>query len=376
MSAYFNYSTFWPANWWERGSFLRAWWQLYRGDRHLTPPDYPALARLVRNVSAPFATQSTAQAIYMEALPQRNSRNSATFTGPVGPGAYFEDPVAAAIVQVDPRREDGAAYLSLLRCVNDEETLDRLLGQALEHASELGCMQLIGPTGPTPTWQSGALEGHFNLFAPWQTPYNPPYLPDLLQTSMEPFHATTLYTLAVPAALPAALQTAVITPLAPARLSADLLPLLGQSLASDGAFPPPDAAEATALLAWLASFPLVGWLALVDGEPVGFVLLQADYGPLMRRTGGGRSLPWRAYLRLRRHAPMPAGRLLFGAVDDSWQRQGIGLQLWRQTLLSAQQARWRTLTCGPFVSDGPGAAFMQRQGAQPQQRYVVYTWGG
>ena len=62
--------------------------------------------------------------------------------------------MAATIVQIDRRRTDSTAYLSLLRCANDEETLERVLALALEYAGEQGCDRLVGPTGPTPSWQT------------------------------------------------------------------------------------------------------------------------------------------------------------------------------------------------------------------------------
>jgi hypothetical protein len=84
----------------------------------------------------------------------------------------------------------------LLRCANDEETLERLLDAALGWAGEQGCTQLVGPTGLLPAWQSGALLDHFHVTPPLHTPYNPPYLPDILAGAMTPLYDTALYQLA------------------------------------------------------------------------------------------------------------------------------------------------------------------------------------
>ena len=51
--------------------------------------------------------------------------------------AVFEETVAAALVQVDEQRGDGTAYVSLLHCANDEETLERLLGKAMEYVARV-----------------------------------------------------------------------------------------------------------------------------------------------------------------------------------------------------------------------------------------------
>ena len=372
---YFNYTAFWPSNWWERRSFLHAWWRIYSGDRQWAPPAYRAFGRVVANASHPLYVRLEAQPIYLEALPRRSTTSGFNPHAPVAAAVAFEEGVAAAILQFDRRRDDDAAYLGLLRCVNDEETLERLLERAFEYAGEQGCSRLIGPTGVIPAWQPGALLTHFNRTPPWHTPYNPPYAGELFATVMEPWLATALYTVETPDKLPAAPTPAVIELLPLARLAGDLLPLLAAALDLDGAFPTCDALEAQALLDWLQStLPPQAWLATVDGTPAGFVLLQPDLAPLLQRSGGGRRWLGRGYLALRKGQRTAAGRLLLGAVAPAWRGRGIGLQLWRHALDQARLAGWQTLTCGPVTAASEAAAFLQRQGARSQQQYMIYTW--
>jgi GNAT superfamily N-acetyltransferase len=377
---YFNYSAHWPGNWWERRSFLHAWWKLYEGDKQWTPPSYTALAGLIRGAADPLYTRLVTQPLYLEAMPRRGSGNGntpapAVATTTVTAAMAFEDPVAATLVQIDRRRDDHAAYLGLLRCANDEETLERLLAKAFEHAAELGCGQLLGPTGVFPAWNPGALVNHFNQTPPWHTPYNPPYAGDLMAALMEPWLETELYELSVPATLPTAPTVAEIEPLALHRLEGDLLPLLAASTGLDAYFPAWDELEARTLLQWLqTTAPPQAWVAAVDGAPVGFVLVQADLAPLLQRTGGGRRWLGRGYLALRRNARVARGRVLLGTVAPQWQGRGVGRQLWRQALAHAQQMGWEKLTCGPLEAGSEGAAFLARQGARAQQRYVTYAW--
>jgi GNAT superfamily N-acetyltransferase len=371
--AFFNYRTFWPDDWWARRSFLAAWWRLYRGDPHAVPPDFPALARHLHAIGRAGREGGTTQPLYLEALPRRGSSPSNP-QAPIVSAAYFEEAVAAAIVQLDPRPASDTAYLSLMRCANDEETLERLLGAAMEYAAQYARTRLVGPCGIIPTWQSGALLDYFHLPPPLHTPYNPPYLPELLATTMEPWRESALY-VAEPVLTPVAYAgPASVVPLAPARLAADLLPLLAASLETDDQLPIPDNADAGSLLHWLQAYPLSGWLAEIDGAPAGFVLVQPDLAPLMRRAEGGRLWPWRAYAAWRKHAPARAGRLLLGAVAPPWRGQGIGRQLWQQVQQHALAAGWRELSCGPFPPDGPAAAFLTGQGARPRQRYMLYSW--
>ncbi len=371
---YFNFSTFWATNRWQQRSFLRAWWRLYAGDRRWAPPVYPALARMIN--SSPLYARLDAQPLYMEAMPRRASGGGFTPNAPLTASVVFEEPVAAAILQIDRRRQDGAAYLGLMRCANDEETGEQLLQKAFERAAELGCSRLIGPTGVLPNWQPGALLNHFNRTPPGQTPYNPPYLGELLDSLMQPWLETVLLEAPVsgtPVSAPGASapeEPAQMEQVSLSRLAGDLLPLLAQAIALDDAFPPPDELEAQALLGWLAQ-PLApqAWLASVAGAPAGLLLLQPDLAPLLQKTGGGRRWLGRGYLALRKRAPVPAGRLLVGAVAPAWRGRGIGRQLWRHALHCAQIAGWQTLTAGPVLADSAAARFLAVNGAEVRQRY-------
>ena len=371
---YFNYTTHWPEDWFARRSFLRAWWRLYAGDPHWAPPAFPTLAHLGSRQTRSLCLEFHARPLYLEAFPRRSSSDYANPNGPTLLTAYFEEPVAASIVQIDRRRTDGTAYLSLLRCTNDEEALERLLGTALEYAGDHGCDRLIGPTGPTPAWQSGALLNYYHVVPPLHTAYNPPYLPEVLGSIMEPLQEQVLFEVAVPVALPDAPATAELVPFEPQRLSTDLLPLLGWSLGEDADFPSPGAAEAVALLRWLGAYPMAGWVAMAGGSPVGFILVQPDLAGLMQRTGGGRMWPWRWVGWLRRTARVAAGRVLLAAVAPAWRGQGIGRQLWRQAFAYAQTAGWRTLTCGPVAPESYAAQFLASQGAHARQRTMLYAW--
>lgn len=371
---YYNYSTIWPDDWWGRRSFLRAWWSLYATDHRWVPPDYNTLARLLQRGS-PFLARLSTQPVYMEALPRR-----APTTGqgtPALAGALFEEPVAAALVQFDGRRRDSAAYLSLLRCGNDEETLERFLYKVFETLAEAGCARLIGPTGLTPLWQSGALLTHFDRLPPLHTPYNPPYLADVMAAVMRPVQESSLFCLEVGNAVKPALPNIAgfeVHPFDPARLATDLLPLLVEAFEPQTEFPAPDAGEAALLLKWLQAYPLAGWLAQVDGAPVGFVLVQNDLAGVMRQSRGGRLLPWRWYAAWRKRHPTSSGRLLLGAVTADWRGRGIGRSLLQKVLEHARAAAWRSVTCGPLLPGSPAAAFWTAHGAHAEQRYQIFEW--
>jgi len=373
--AYFNYSTVWPTDWWARRSFVGAWWKLYADDPYWSPPDYAAWHRLVVRMDAPYWQRIDAQPVYMEALPQRRQSAQAPAAQPLLAGAVFEEAVAAAVLLCAPQSQ-GAAYLGMLRCTNDEESLDRLLAAAMERAAESGCTRLIGPAGLVPAWGGGALTNHFDQTPPIHTPYNPPYLADLLATSMSVCQESVVLSLPVISPLPQSQGPAVLTSLQLDELVGAHWPLLQAALAPHAPTPSIERDEASLLLQWIATAPTLGWLAQVEGAPVGFVVVQPDLAPLLRRTGGGRLLPLRWFAAWARRRPVRRGRLLFGAVAPAWRRQGIGSQLLAQALHHAAGAGWTELACGPYAVATPAVSFLQRVGAYAKQRYALFEWNG
>jgi GNAT superfamily N-acetyltransferase len=152
-----------------------------------------------------------------------------------------------------------------------------------------------------------------------------------------------------------------------------VLPYLLTALDDNEEFPRPDAAEAAFLLTWWAIAPRIGWIAEIEGQAVGFALLQPDLGPALRRAKGGRMLHWRLWWHWRRTQPTRNGRIVAAAVLPRYRRQGIGHQLWTAALQSAHRQGWRNLTIGPIADNSAAAAFLLAHDAQPRQRYALYA---
>lgn len=373
--AYFNYSTQIAEGWWDRRSFAHKWWRIYADDPRWVPPYYPTLRRELEPSKNSHLARVAPIFIYTEALPRRKAparRDSQSMLG-LGGGSFFEEPVAATVALCDPRRRDGTAYLALLRCANDSESLERLLGRLAEALWAAGCRRVIGPTGLSPYLGTGVLQDYWDQLPPLHTPYNPPYLPEIVSDSLRPLGRSQLYHLDIPSeSLPAPSARAQLVPLEPARLTMDLLPLFQAACPSWARFPPPDVEEAAFLLRWLGRWPLYGWLAQVDTDPVGFILLQPGLAPRLQLTNGGRNLLWRLWLAWASRRPVQHGRLLFGAVLPEWRGRGIGRQLLHQALATGRDEGWQTLSIGPLPSTAPACAFLEHYGAQRRQTYVLY----
>ena len=286
-----------------------------------------------------------------------------------------DEPVSATILLSDPRRVDRSAYLSLLHCVNDEEVLERLLYALAEAAAAHGARRLIGPTGLSPWLGSGLLLNAFNVTPPLHTAYNPPYMPDLLATMFQPCAEQRLYHVAVPAAGDANPGSLPIQDCSLADLAGTLFPLLQQACDDSAGFPLPDQLEAEFLHQLIGQLPATVRVASHDSEPVGFVVLQPDYGEVLRRARGGRNPLRAAWRHWRVRRPVDAGRVLFGAVTPAWRGRGVGRQLWHDAMQIARQSGWSTVTIGPFDPASPAAAFVRHQGARPMQQYTLYELG-
>jgi GNAT superfamily N-acetyltransferase len=366
---------------WQRREFASHWWRIYEHDSRWSPPFWPALSWSLDPARNPHLARMDPLLLYGEAFPRRVRATSPQQSDLVGfSTALFEESIAAGVLLRDPRRRDGAAYVAMLHLVNDRTSLSNFLNRAQDLLVPAGARQLIVTTGLSPHLGTGVLQDHFHQLPPLYTPYSPPYLPELLVEACRPLGRSQLYVATVEDHIedhfgkPHVPGPAQLHPLEPARLATDLLPLFQEATPTWADFPPPDALEATFLLRWLDSGPLMGWVAEVDGKAVGFILLQPDLTGVMHRARGGRRLLWRPWLHWRKLRRVKAGRLLFGGVLANFRRQGIGHQLWQQALRTAVEMDWLTLSVGPIPSTAPANSFLDSVGVKAQRSYLLHRY--
>lgn len=376
LPRYFNYRFQLAEGGWQRRDFAGRWWRIYENDPRWAPPlwsDFRATLDLSRT---PHLARLDPLLLYGEALPRRSQPRSPQHSDlPAFSSALFEESIVAGLLLRDRRRRDGAAYVALLHVANDTETLLRYLTMVGEILQPAGVRQLILPTGISPYLGTGVLQDHFHRWPPLYSPYNPPYLPEMMMEICRPLGRSLLYEVEVARSLEKVRQgPATLRPFDPVRLAGDLLPLFQQTMPTWADFPLPDEQEAAFLLRRLGRWPVVGWLAEVNGEAVGFVLLQPDLAAILRQSNGGRRLLGRAWLAWRTRRPVKAGRTLFGGVAPAYRRRGIGRQLWQQALRHSYESGWERLSIGPLPSTAPASNFLQAQGVEPQRTYLLHRY--
>ena len=376
---YFNFEAHLATDRWETRQTLLAWWRLAARDPSWTPPHYALLSGALRSdalqkrtiallrleaMSRQLPTQRRVGGMSAVAFPQAGLHNL-SLPHPVATALLLRDSAAPSL-----------AYFALFSCINEPRTRDVLLETMAELARDAGCRELRGPLGPLPFLQSGCQESHWDRPVPVDAPYSPPYMGELLAQRLGPLRLsggapagpTRLYHVPVSPAAPVS-GPATLAPLATADPAA-LVALLRAALPAG--LPAADAEMATLLQRWLGHGRLSGWLALMAGQPAGFLLLRRDNRRWMRRLGGGRHLAARAILG-RLAPPDPVGYVPLAAVLPALRGQGIGRQLWAQAQQQAAADGLQGLLVGPVGREQADATrFLQRSGT-PEAAYQRFA---
>lgn len=376
---YFNFQTEHAASRSQRRAFLHRWWSLGSDDSGWTPPLYSLLRRHLVNAGHSHLQRLQVVFLSQESVRRQRGSNSLDLhawvdSGGMG-GASLGISTSAAGILLDQRLESGAAYLFTPHLINDPACAESLFDALAQACTELGVSRLVGPTSFSPYLDAGLQLDYWHQPTPYLAASHPPYLPELLAQHMQPVEPIThLWQLPLTnhdALLKKTTSLKFVT-LELSRLAGDLLTLMSAACESIPGFPPPDPLEAGFLLAHLPP-GTQGWLAILAGEPAGFVALGPETSPALRRWRGGRSLVARLLLPMALSRTFQHGRIYFAGVLPRFRRQGIGSQMLRQAIQAALALGWRSLVLGPLADGSAGAALLSGAGAQMRTTYRFFN---
>lgn len=371
---YMNYDLLRADNWLEKRLFIHQWAQMGFRDQRWVPPLFFALRP---SLTDPHMQRVDATLLRLTAVgfqARRTDRGHSIQGVPLS--ASMEQTIATAALQLDPRRSDRTTHLTLFNTVNNRDSLRIFLDKLGELLMDAGSFRLLGPFGASPFLERGVLQNHWNLTPPIYTAYNQPFLPELMEKVLRPFATQQLYTVPIrPNSVEKTVGNVTLTPFEPARLAADLLPLLQAACQNRLGLPLPDEMEARFMLRQLLPEQLTAWGAELDGRIVGFFLVQPDDGAARRRSRGGK-LAWQATLyQLLRRRPTRRGRLLFGAVLPNYRKRGVGQMLLHKLNALGIAQGWERVHIGPLDSGDTAVPWLRTHAnAIDRQQYTIYEY--
>lgn len=381
--SFFNYRDILAVNSWERHDFRNHWLRLYQDDPNWVPPFFPIFRNEIRVSCNSHLARMDPIFFYSQAILKRPPNKANSIGSPHSDNFYvspfIEQTVSTSIALHNPKRTRLSGYLALLKVANDVEAMERLIDVLGKELKQRGCRQLIAPTGISPHLGSGVLLDYWDRLPPSDTAYNPPYIPDIFNMVMQPYTTSRLYRINLdnPKLSPTGevknnRSDLRLEPFEVNRLNSDLLSLFQCSFSPESGFPYPDSDETAFILRSISPWPVIGQLAVIDGQPVGFFLLQPDISPVLLRCMGAKKYWWRPWLQWMVKRPARDGRLLFGGVKQGWRKKGIGSLLLNQALQAAQAQGWKSLSIGPVPEGAEACSFLIHHGAKAEQTYQIY----
>ena len=295
---------------------------------HRTTPWVPPLRAMVRDAldvrGNPFYRHAS-RALFVAAREGR----------PVGRVAAIENRAH------NRRHDDAVGFFGFFHCADDVEAARALLGHAEGWLRSRGLDTSRGPVSPSLNHEAGLLVDGFDTPPVIMTPWNPPYYPELLDAAgyrkardLLGYHIAAEGSLAVPPRIRRlAERTARRTGVRFRRLDPDdlesearkALELYHDAWSDNWGFVPPDWEEFwhTARDLKHVIVPDFSFVAEVDGEMVGVMMLARDLNRVLREIPSGRLWPWNVVKLLVRLPKVRRGRIVLLGLRSDYRHKGL-----------------------------------------------------
>lgn len=287
--------------------------------------------------------------------------------------------------------DDKVGFFGFLELVEDQEVVDALLATAAEWLRGLGLTDLRGPVSPSTNHECGLLVDGFEHHPMIMTPWNPPYYELLLRgAGMEPVKDLLGYLLPLAEGFELPERIGKMAEHTRRRLGvtfreanmsryedevAICWEIYNDAWVKNWGFVPISWKEFSFAANGLKQVlrPEFTFIAEVDGEPAGFMLIASDLNRLLRRVPSGRLYPW-AVLRLAFGIPrLRSGRIFALGVKEEYRTRGI-------VPLFFHEAFQRGRTMGAIEAEAswvlednePMTALMSALGSKVYRRWRIY----
>lgn len=236
---------------------------------------------------------------------------------------------------------DRVGFFGFFECLDDQAAASELLGAAADWLGKRGLESVRGPISPSMNHECGLLVDGFDHDPVIMTPWNPPYYAGLVERAgyakvqdLLGYHIPAGDSLAVPERVRRlAERTQRKSGIAFRRLDVGtlerearkVLELYNEAWAGNWGFVPPSWDEF-----WHTAKDLKGVLAAdfsfvaeVDEEIVGFMLIARDINRLLRRMPSGRLWPWNVARLVLGVQKIMSGRVVLLGLKTAYRHRGL-----------------------------------------------------
>jgi len=287
--------------------------------------------------------------------------------------------------------DDRVGFFGFFDCANDPAAAEALLQRAGQWLRERGLTAARGPVSPSMNHESGLLVDGFETPPAIMTPWNPPYYADLMDAAgfegvqdLLGYDVTAHGTNTIPdrvrrLAERTARSTGItFRTLEPRMLEQEakrVLDLYCDAWQGNWGFVPPDWKEFWHTAKDLKSVvvPDFSYVAEVQGEIVGFMLLARDVNEVLRTVPSGRLWPTTVFKLLRGLPRVRRGRIILLGLRGEYRHRGLfplfiyeAARRARATGFEGAEASW--------ILDGNEAltAPLTAMGLEPYKRWRIY----
>jgi hypothetical protein len=287
--------------------------------------------------------------------------------------------------------QDRVGFFGFFECVEDSEVATGLLGEAESWLSERGLGPVRGPMSPSMNHECGLLVDGFEEPPVLMTPWNPAYYADLLEgAGYKKVQDTLGYyipagdQLAVPDRVrKLAERTIRRTKVTFRELDAAILKqeahkvldLYVDAWSGNWGFVPPSWDEfwhtAKDLKSVLA--PGFSFVAEIDDEIVGFMMIARDLNRILRRIPSGRLWPWNVVRLLTGLPKVLSGRIVLLGLRSEYRNRGLFPLFAYEAARRAMEMEAEGAEASWILDDNEGlTAPLQAMGLEPYKRWRIY----